>query len=144
MHHLDIAMNLGNPDFLPGKSGLTHGYYPAFNVMENGRFTRWFNSFSEVKSFNETYQYQDGAPGNPHWNPNEAETGYYNTEHHVMLQIGIRRGIPNAQQAADRLARVLGHAEDLNGRAGYAITFSATPSTTTGLPKTPSNVRIVP
>jgi hypothetical protein len=147
--NLAIAMNVQNPDFLNGKSGLSHPYYPAFNTMSNGRFDRWFNTFAEVKSYNETYQYTDGGPGNPAgWNPNEAETGYYNVDHHMALQIGIRKGLPNAQVAADRLAQVAGHAGDLNYRSGFAITFSpgggsSQPPLSGSPPARPTNVRIV-
>jgi hypothetical protein len=137
---VDIQMNLQNPDFLSGKSGLSHPYYPVFNIMENGRFSHWFDTFAELKTYNETYQYTDGAPGNPGWNPNEAETGYYNTEHYMSLQIGIRRGLPNAQMAADRLARVVGQQADLNTRAGFAITFSAGAG---AAPLSPTNVRLI-
>jgi hypothetical protein len=148
---LAIALNVQNPDFLNGKSGLSHGYYPVFNTMSGGRFNRWFNTFAEVKTYNETYAYSDDAAGNKiGWNPNEPETGYYNTEHHMTLQIGVRRGLTNAQAAADRLARVAGHLDDLNNRSGYAITFSASdasfsspPQSNNGPPPPPTNVRII-
>ena len=141
--NLDIQMNLQNAQFLSGKSGLSYNYYPVFNTMANGRFERWLNTFDEVKQYNETYPYTDGQPGNPNWNPNSGAIGYYNVEHHMSLQIGIRRGLPNAQLAAQRLAQVPGHAGDLNSRAGFAITF--TPPLQTGQPPaSPTNLRVGP
>jgi hypothetical protein len=148
---LDVAMNLQNPAFLSGQSGLSYNYYPVFNTMASGRFDRWFNTFAEVKSFNETYQYTDGAPGNPNWNPRAPAVGYYNVDHHLMLQIGVRKGVANAQAAADRLAQVPGHAGDLNHRAGFALVFSAadaggatSPPLTGTPPARPNNVRLIP
>lgn len=147
--NMAILMNIQNPDFLNGKSGLSHPYYAVFNTMSGGVFTRWFDTFPELKTYNETYLYQDSPTvGNKlGWNPNEPETGYYNTEHHVVLQIGIRRGLPDAQRAADRLKQVPGHLGDLNGRAGYAITFSSAEAAggtpTTNAPSSPTNVRII-
>ena len=141
--NMAILMNVQNPEFLTGKSGLSHPYYAVFNTMSNGRFTKWFDTFAELKTYNETYPYQDSPPaGNGvGWVPKEAETGYYNTEHHVVLQIGLRRGLPNAQLAADRLARVNGHLADLRLRSGFAITFSQ--SGTLPRPDPPSNLRIM-
>jgi hypothetical protein len=147
--NLAIAMNVQNPEFLAGKSGLSHPYYAVFNTMSGGVFTRWFNTFSELKTYNETYLYQDSpAVGNAvGWNPNEAETGYYNTEHHFVLEIGVRRGLPDAQRAQDRLKQVTGHLPDLKTRAGYAITFSSSGSwgggSTTNAPVPPANVQII-
>ena len=123
--NLHIFMNLQNTGFLGGKSGLSHPYYPVFNIMSGGRFTKWFDTFAETKTYNETYLYVDdpkvGNVGG--WNPNEAETGYYDTEHWVSLQLAVRRNLPNAQTAANRLMQVPGVRGDLNARAGFAIVF---------------------
>ena len=120
--NLHILMNIQNTAFLSGKSGLSHPYYPVFNIMSGGRFTKWFDTFAETKTYNETYLYVDDPKvGNPGWNPNEAETGYYDTEHWVALQLAIRRRLPNAQAAASRLMQVTGVQGDLNVRAGFAI-----------------------
>ncbi len=123
---LAVKLTVQNPEFLSGKSGLSHPYYPCYVTMSDGVFvTTGFDTFSELKTNNEQYAYQDSpAKGCPGWNPNEPETGYYNVDHHVALQIALQRGLPDAQLAADRLARVAGHAADLNMRAGFAITFS--------------------
>jgi hypothetical protein len=145
---LAIKMNVQNAEFLAGKSGLSYPYYPCYAMVKDGVFTSaGFDNFSQLKANNETYQYQDDpnywCPG---WNKNEPGTGYYNTEHHVALQIGIRRGLPDAQAAADRLLKVPGHLSDLNVRAGFAITFSpgSGPSSTPSLPpEPPANVRII-
>jgi hypothetical protein len=142
--NLSVQMNLQNAEFLNGKSGLSHPYYAVFNTMSNGVFTRWFNSFDEVKNYNETYAYLDPpATGNATgWNPRESETGYYNTEHHVLLQIGMRRGLTGADVAWSRLLAIPGHFEDLNARAGFAITFSKAIASRRGKPSPPSNVHI--
>jgi hypothetical protein len=125
--NIHVLMNIQNTAFLSGKSGLSHPYYPVFNTMSNGRFNKWFDTFAETKTYNETYLYLDDPNvGNPgRWNPNEAETGYYDTEHWVALQIAVRRGLPNASTAATRLWQVAGVAGDINYRAGFAITFSS-------------------
>jgi hypothetical protein len=125
--NLHILMNIQNTAFLSGKSGLSHPYYPTYNTMSGGRFTKWFDTFAETKTYNETYLYLDDPKvGNVGlWNPNEAETGYYDTEHWVALQIGIRRGLSNAQTAADRLWQVAGVPGDINNRAGFAVTAAS-------------------
>jgi hypothetical protein len=123
---MSVKMTVQNPQFLSGKSGLSHPYYPCYVTISNGVFvTTGFNTFAELKANNETYPYQDGAPGCPGWNPNEGETGFYNADNHLALQIAIRRGLPNAQAAADLQAQVYGHPADLNARSGFAVTFSA-------------------
>jgi hypothetical protein len=122
--NLHILMNIQNTAFLSGKSGLSHPYYPTYNTMSGGRFTKWFDTFAETKTYNETYLYLDDPNvGNVGlWNPNEAETGYYDTEHWLALQLGIRRGLSNAQTAANRLWQVTGVPGDINYRAGFAVT----------------------
>ena len=122
---IHIRMNMQNPQFLAGKAGLSYPYYPAINTMAGGVFTKWLDTFAEIKTYNETYLYEnDPCVGNcSTWDPNQPQTGYYNVEHHVMLRIGIRRGLPDAQAAYDRLIQVAGHVGDLNNRAGFAITF---------------------
>jgi len=121
--NLAIAMNVQNPEFLTGNAGLSYPYYPVFNTMSGGRFTRWFDTFAELKTFNETYLYQDApAVGNTiGWNFRGPETGYYNVEHHVVLQIGIRRGLPNATVAGLDNAAAAGEA----GIVVLAVPFSA-------------------
>lgn len=142
--NLFIQFNIQNTELLTGKEGNSWNYYPVFNTMSGGVFNRWFNTWAELKNYNETYAYQDPpAVGNtPGWILSGIGIGLYNTEAHFMYQIGIRRGLADAQNAADRLASVNGHNENLNGRAGYAITF-AEPGPDLR-PKSPKNVRLVP
>jgi hypothetical protein len=143
---LVVKMNLQNPGYLTGQSGLSYNYTPIFNTMSGGVFNKWFDTFAEVKQYNETYPYTDGAPGNPEWNPNQPETGYYNVYEHADIQMAIRRGVPGAQEAAARLAQVQGHAADLAARAGFAITYSGErlAPTSAAAPSSPTNVRIGP
>jgi hypothetical protein len=136
-----------NPNFLTGQAGLSFNGYPVFNTVgSNGAFNVWFNSFDEVKWHNENYQYVDGTTlGNPNgWNKNMPKTGYYNVEHWVALQIALRKGVPNAQQAITRFQQAVGIG-DINVRQGFAITFSGgSPGSSIRAPFAPTNVRIVP
>lgn len=144
--NMSVLMNVQNAAFLTGESGLSAPYYPIFNTMSGGRFNKWFNTFAEVKEYNETYAYADDRVGNPNWDPKQPETGYYNVDEHVVLQIAVRRGIASAQLAASRLAKVPGHSADLASRAGFAISFSGDPLPPASLntpPAPPINVRVV-
>jgi hypothetical protein len=136
--NIHIQMNIQNPDFLNGKAALSYNYYPAINTTADGVVTKWLNDFSEIKSYNETYPYEDPPCTQGFcagWNPNGPATGYYDVEHHMMLQIGIRRGLTNAQAAANRLKQVGGVLDDINARSGFAITFG-----TGGSPRAATNV----
>jgi hypothetical protein len=143
--NLQIQLNIQNPNFLTGEAGLSFNGYPVFNTMADGRFTKWFDTFAELKYHNENYPYADGDLGFAQgWNRNMPSTGYYNVEHWMALQIGLRRGHPNAVNALERLEHVPGVISDINGRAGFAITFEPSQSTERSAPQAPSNVRLVP
>lgn len=118
-----VLMNVQNPGYLTGQRSLSYNYYPVFNTMSGGVFNKWLDTFADVKTYNETFAYTDGAPGNPEWSQTMPPVGYYNAYEHADLQMAIRRGIASAQAAADRLAQVPGHPDDLNARAGFAIYF---------------------
>lgn len=135
------AMNIDNPNFLSGQSGLSHAYYPSPGYV-SGDTVNWYSGWSAFATdnghsasgrlFDSSSQYNAaGVPqghtthrGNTEWNDAEAELGY-NAVSQVVLAIAKRRGLTNAASALTRQTSVSGHTADLLSRAHYNIGFGS-------------------